>query len=359
MNDLDYDEEPSPEILQNAKASRENLNEKKKFLDIQSNKEKSEAKPVNINSRRSSNVNNYSLHTANKENDNSYDIHIDTSIKPKKGDKTPKSGGSLNEKLNENKNCDVSNDKIKTSQSQLHSNSQMYSNCNVQNCSKDFNQYDLQQLSYDLQKEYSHLRLDKNESFIERMNFDIFKRQTKEERLEKLIERNKVKIDEEERIKTFNRLIEDANRRLEAQEHLEEMKQKLEEDPLLVEPKKYRDEEWDDIYNDRFKKFQDEKDKKLDYKIKEKREIERLKEDEIVETVKTKKAPRYIIDQASKRMYDEAQRRKLKYENMKKDSGAEDDPSQKVSEKERELTPSKFKKFKIEHKYNFMVICLD
>lgn len=110
-------------------------------------------------------------------------------------------------------------------------------------------QYDTQQLCYDLVKEYAHLKIDKDEEFMRRMLFDIFKRQTKEERLEKLIEKNKVKIDENERIKTFNRLIEDANRRIEAQDQMEEMKIKLEQNN--VNSKKYKFDEWEDIYNDR------------------------------------------------------------------------------------------------------------
>ena len=49
------------------------------------------------------------------------------------------------------------------------------------------------------------------------MQFDIYKRQIKEERLNDLVEQNKVKINEEQKIKTFNRLIEGANGRLKAQ----------------------------------------------------------------------------------------------------------------------------------------------
>lgn len=112
-----------------------------------------------------------------------------------------------------------------------------------------FAQYDTQQLCYELVKEYAHLKIDKDEVFMRRMLFDIFKRQTKEERLEKLIEKNKVKIHEHERIKTFNRLIEDANRRMEAQDQMEEMKIQIER--ANVNNKKYKFDEWEEIYNDR------------------------------------------------------------------------------------------------------------
>jgi hypothetical protein len=82
------------------------------------------------------------------------------------------------------------------------------------------------------------------------MLFDIFKRQTKDERINKLIEKNKVKITEEERIKTFNRLIEDANRRIEAQDQLEDLKNQLLKNNN-TNSKKYKDEEWEEIYEDR------------------------------------------------------------------------------------------------------------
>lgn len=98
-------------------------------------------------------------------------------------------------------------------------------------------------------KEYAHLKIDKDEEFMRRMLFDIFKRQTKNERIEKLIEKNKIKIDENERIKAFNRLIEDANRRIEAQDQMEEMRYKL--DHLNNNSKKYKFEDWEDIYQDR------------------------------------------------------------------------------------------------------------
>jgi hypothetical protein len=84
---------------------------------------------------------------------------------------------------------------------------------------------------------------------MRRMLFDIFKRQTKELRLNKLIEKNKKKINESEKIKTFNRLIEDANRRIEAQDQLEEMKNQVQIN--IPNIKKYKDEEWEEIYEDR------------------------------------------------------------------------------------------------------------
>lgn len=204
-----------------------------------------------------------------------------------------------------------------------------------------YENFDIQQLTYSIMKDYSQLRISKDENFMERMKFDIFKRQIKEERINKLVEQNKLKIDEEERVKAFNRLIEDANRRIEAQENLEAMKSKLEEDLITPPTKKYKEEEWDEIYKERFKKFQDEVTKKNEEKIKEKKEQERLKEEKEVELCKVKKAPKEVIEKASKRLYEESIKRRLKIE------------SKGLSKVNLDNSPSKYKKT-IRADYNFM-----
>lgn len=84
---------------------------------------------------------------------------------------------------------------------------------------------------------------------MERMLFDIYKRQSKEERLNKMIDKNVIKMEESERIKTFNRLIEDANRRMDVLENIEQMKTQLEDNPISL--KKYNEDDWEKVYNDR------------------------------------------------------------------------------------------------------------
>ena len=107
-----------------------------------------------------------------------------------------------------------------------------------------YKNFDIQNLTYLLMKDYSQLRISKEENFMERMKFDIYKRQIKEERINKLVEQNKLKINEEDRIKAFNRLIEDANRRIEAQDNLQMMKNKIDEDLITKPIKKYNEGEW-------------------------------------------------------------------------------------------------------------------
>jgi hypothetical protein len=61
------------------------------------------------------------------------------------------------------------------------------------------------------------------------MKFDVIKRQNIEKKMNFLVEKTKNKINESKRSKTFNKLIEDANRRIVAQDNLNTLKNKLEQ----------------------------------------------------------------------------------------------------------------------------------
>ena len=175
-----------------------------------------------------------------------------------------------------------------------------------------FENYNLEKMRYNFVKDYSYIHVDKTENFMKRMQFDIHKRQLKEDRINALIEQNKVKIDEDERISAFNRLISDANRRLEAQENMENMKNKLSEDLINNDKKKYSNEVWNEIYNKRFKSYEDNVNKKKKEELKKKENKRKKQENDEISLCKSKKKPQKLIDEASKRMYDEAKRRKIK-----------------------------------------------
>jgi hypothetical protein len=175
-----------------------------------------------------------------------------------------------------------------------------------------YENYNLEKMRYNFLKKYSYIHVDKGENFLNRMKFDIYKRQLKEDKINALVEQNKAKLDEDERVSAFNRLISDANRRLEAQDNLENMKNKLSEDVINNDKKKYSNEVWNEIYNKRFKNYAENcnKKKEEEYKRKEKKRIE--EENDEINLCKSKKKPQKLIDEASKRMYDEAKRRKIK-----------------------------------------------
>ena len=175
-----------------------------------------------------------------------------------------------------------------------------------------YENYNLEKMRYDFLKKYSYIHVDKDENFLNRMKFDIFKRQSKEEKINALIEQNKAKIDEDERVSTFNRLISDANRRIEAQDNLENMKNKLSEDIINTDKKKYNYEVWNEIYNKRFKNYAENCNKKKEEEYKKKEILKKKEEIDEINLCKSKKKPQKLIDEASKRMYDEAKRRKIK-----------------------------------------------
>lgn len=225
---------------------------------------------------------------------------------------------------------------------------------------KNYNQYNLQNLAYEIVKEYSHFKADKNSDFMKRMVFDIFKRQTKESRINQLIEINKVKIDENERVQTFNRLIDDANRRIEAQERLEELKEKLNDGRQTIS-KKYNQSQWDHVYDYRFKKFIEEKIKNLNEVIEQRLKKEAIEEETLLQANKPKRAPQQLIDASVTRMYADAERRKLKLStNLNKKFEEKGFEKGKIKEGEEldnkaEAKASDFKpKTKKQTKYNFI-----
>lgn len=104
---------------------------------------------------------------------------------------------------------------------------------------------------YELAKSTEKVKTNNNKenNFLKRMLDDIHKRQNKDKRINNLIEQTKIKADEGEVIKTFNRLIEDANRRMEAFDNMDMMKQFLDD---KIAFKKYSENEWKRVYQERF-----------------------------------------------------------------------------------------------------------
>ena len=185
-----------------------------------------------------------------------------------------------------------------------------YSNLNQINSA--FDNYDLQKLTYSLIKDYSLIQINKDEKFLDRMKFDIYKRQSKDERINQLLEENKKKIDEVERIKTFNRLIEDANRRNEANENLKKKEDNLKHELISPKNKKYNVNEWNNIYQKRFKSYENKTKEKIAKNRND--EIEKLKkkEQEEINMCKTKKASVKHVEETAKKMYEESRKRKIK-----------------------------------------------
>lgn len=169
--------------------------------------------------------------------------------------------------------------------------------------------FDLHSLEYDIVKELdNNIKSDLNEEFIVRMEKDVERRLNKEETIKLIIKDKKKTLNEEDRVKTFNRLIQDANRRMESNERLKELQENEEKEKKFEESskKKYINKEWEEIYENRFRKFNDDKNRK----IKEKRSEKKAKEKEIEQIIidqinSTKRFTKREIQTSSKRMCDE------------------------------------------------------
>ena len=186
-------------------------------------------------------------------------------------------------------------------------------NININNANNKFMKYDDELKRYYFNKEFSNLHINTDENFLERMKFDIYKRQIKEKKIDDFIQNNKVKIKEEKKIKTFNHLIEDANRRLKAQINAEHLNTELNQDLLgKDEPKKYNDDEWDIIYQKRFKNYLDRVNKKKKENKKIIEEEKMKKEEEILKLIPNKKVSQKHIEETAEKMYEEAIKRNIK-----------------------------------------------
>ena len=144
------------------------------------------------------------------------------------------------------------------------------SNCNYTN--RDYSKYDVQKLTYEINKEYSNIKIPKEKNFDERMKFYALKKQIKEKKLNELLKEYKVKISEKDKQQTFNNLLQDTNRRYEAKriiqvlvdngitdENYSEDKNKsltpriYSKAKSVNAKKKVSPDKWEDIYRFRFK----------------------------------------------------------------------------------------------------------
>ena len=159
------------------------------------------------------------------------------------------------------------------------------------------------------------------------MEFDVNNRKIKEKKMDEFINKTKFKINENERNKIFNRLIEDAIRRKEADKNIKLFNEQK-EDTILTKikninwntpNKKYDKDEWKEIYQKRFILYIENKNKKIKEKIIEKEINEKKKEDYYINLNKNKKKPEKYIIQFYNKMYNEYKKKKEKMNQRKKD----------------------------------------
>ena len=157
-----------------------------------------------------------------------------------------------------------------------------------------YNKYNTQELIYQIENEYSKMQFNNENDFIKRMENYTSKKILQEKKVNEMLNKQKPKINEKKLVETFNRLIEDSNRRNE--ERIK--KSKITSDDIIMNDieenlkkskshkqiitKKY----WDQIYEKRFKEklnyYKNNLNKKkkeclLKNKIKEENELNEMK----------------------------------------------------------------------------------
>ena len=169
-----------------------------------------------------------------------------------------------------------------------------------------FEKYDKERISYEIYHQYQKLNFNYNSiPFIQRMELYSLKRCLKDYKIEELTNLQSPKISEKEIVQTFNRLIEDSNRRLFKSKKISKQKNKNEIEinnkkngDCIIKNKKtkvnykekntYNKKKWDEIYEKRFGSKLKERNDKLEKKRKEKEEQIKKEEDNIIDNLNKK-----------------------------------------------------------------------
>jgi hypothetical protein len=227
---------------------------------------------------------------------------------------------SLNNFTEKKKNSSINNKNLITNPSSLTNKTMVKNYDPIEN---KFEAYNLDNLAYDAIKKYSKFK-PKNFSFYERMKFYAIKQQTKNYMINMMINKAKTKMKETEKILTFNRLINDSNRRSEAKNRIEllnsnnKIANELYDTENLVmktKKKKFDPIQFDKKYKENVINYLKEKEHSLNL-LRQQKEIEKNEKEqqEINEMKKynNKKATNKQIEAISQRLYTEANIRKLK-----------------------------------------------
>jgi hypothetical protein len=179
--------------------------------------------------------------------------------------------------------------------------------------------YDTQSQAYSIIRGITSRKIDMNSNFLQRMEEDVHNRHSKDKILNVIIEATKPKIDESQRINTFNRLINDANYRMEKHVKKKEEQNNVDRQYSKDNTRKTQlNNDWEKIYEERFKKFEISKEKKIKEMKKEKIIKQKQLEDEILKNPNlNKKATSKHIKEFSQKLYQDAEIRRVKIDQLK------------------------------------------
>ena len=177
----------------------------------------------------------------------------------------------------------------------------------------DYSKFDSQKIEYNIDKNLSRSTNFYNLSshpFLYRMENDIKNRQTKEERRQNLLNKYKPKRKEEDRIKCFNRLINDSNKRNKIKDNIERNNKFC---SPVISPKKMTKKKWDMIYENRFYNYQEKIDNNLREKIIENEKMIKQKEEVIVDRINSniKKVDKKDLEKIINRLYFDSKKKEI------------------------------------------------
>ena len=227
----------------------------------------------------------------------------------------------IKEKNNQKKKRELQNLKKLKIENEKRKNLNKYNN-------NKFEQYNKEALAYESIKNFSHCKTNEKD-FLKRMEFYSVKKQTKGKIINIMVNRAIRKIPEREKIIIFNRLIEDSNRRVEAKNRIELINNNIkianelfDNESIIKKKKKFDQKKFEDDYQEKIVNHLKEKERQLQLLREEKKKEEQYKEDLIVNEMKSRnrKAFQFEIDSISKRLYNDANNRKLKNELLRSSS---------------------------------------
>ena len=192
---------------------------------------------------------------------------------------------------NKNFNSSNYNTKSKISTPNYNSTKRFRPNSANKDIKNRFEKYDRERISYEVYHQYQKLNFNFSSiPFIQRMELYSLKRCLKDYKIEELTNLQSPKISEKEIIQTFNRLIEDSNRRLFKSQKISNRKNNkiIEKKGIPKEKKIYNKKKWDEIYEKRFGSKLKERNDKIEKKRKEKEEKIKKEEDTIIDNLNKK-----------------------------------------------------------------------
>ena len=258
----------------NSKEEKIILNNKDNNLIRDSQISSSSQKLDNFNS----NINHANLNIKNTKNNNSKNLDIRISK-------------SMDLNNMENIKQDIINfylikkqkdkEKNKTSKNMSYSHLKKNSKIKMEKEKNRFEKYDKEKISYEIYHQYQSIHFDKQIPFLERMDLYNLKKILKDYKVEELTKLQSPKTSNKNAINTFNRLIEDSNRRIINSYQKNENENVIKKKKINRVSKSFDKKKWNEIYEKRFNSKLKERNEKLE-KMREERENEKKREEDLI-----------------------------------------------------------------------------